>query len=67
MAVYLLNPFSVLSCVAGTISPLENLSVIAALYAACAGDLVMSAVALALGGYLGIHPLLLLVSTGNVI
>ena len=62
MAIYLLNPFTVLSCVAGTTSPFENLAVLVALYGACTGDLVLSGLALSLGGYLGIHPLLLLVS-----
>ena len=62
MAVYLLNPFSVLSSVAGTTTPLENLCVVAALYAAaCRRDVVLAALALAFGGYLGLHPLLLLV------
>lgn len=62
MAIYLLNPFTVLSCVAGTTSPFENLAVLVALYGACAGDLVLTGLALSIGGYLGIHPLLLLVS-----
>ena len=61
MAVYLLNPFSLLSSVAGTTTPLENLSVVAALHAACRGDLVLAALSAACGGYLGLHPLLLLV------
>jgi len=34
----------------------------ATLYYACAGELVLSGMTLAVGGYLGIHPLLLIVS-----
>jgi hypothetical protein len=61
MGIYLLNPFTILSSTAGTTTSLENLCIVAAVYAACMGDLVAAAFAIACGAYIGLHPLLLLV------
>ena len=67
MAFFLLNPFSVMATSAGTTTPFENLCIVAALYAAsCPRDLVFSALAVASGAYLGLHPLMLLVGGSHM-
>ena len=58
---YLFNPFSIMSCVAGTSSPLENLAVVGAVLAAVLGRSLATAFCIALGSYLGVQPLFLIV------
>lgn len=59
---YLFNPFAILSCVAGTLTSAENAAVMLALAGGCLRNGPLTGFGLALGGYLGLHPLLLLVS-----
>lgn len=59
---YLFNPFAILSCVAGTLTSAENAAVMLALAGGCLRNGPLAGFGLALGGYLGLHPLLLLVS-----
>mmetsp|Transcript_8837 Transcript_8837/g.22234 ORF Transcript_8837/g.22234 Transcript_8837/m.22234 type:complete len:500 (+) Transcript_8837:1391-2890(+) len=61
MALYLLNPFTVASCICGSTSPVENLAVLASLWRATAGDAPGAAFGVALATYLGLHPIILLV------
>lgn len=58
---YLYNPFTVLSCVAGTLTSAENAAVLVAVAGACRRNGPLAGLGLALGAYLGLHPLLLLV------
>ena len=61
MALFLFNPFTVASCVAGTLSSFENLCVLAAVWCGIRRDAAGAAFAVAAGAYLGLHPFLLLV------
>jgi hypothetical protein len=65
MGIYLLNPFGIASCIAGTRTPLENACVVGALLAALRGSAIGTSVALACAAYIGLHPLLLGVSAGS--
>lgn len=60
---YLLNPFTVLICVAGTTTSAENMAVMLAVAGGvtCKGPL--AGFGVALGAYMGLHPLLLMVSS----
>jgi len=64
-AFYLWNPFGVLACASGSSSPMENAAIMAALYGAAAGDAAVAAFGVAVGAYLALNPLLLLVSAGG--
>jgi hypothetical protein len=59
---YLFNPFSVLSCVANTLTSAENAAVMVAVAGGCLRNGPLVGFGLAVGGYLGLHPLLLTVS-----
>lgn len=58
---YLWNPFAIMSCVSGAVSPMENLSSLLAVYGAAVGNIPLAAFATACGAYLSLHPILLLV------
>lgn len=60
---YLFNPFTVLSCVAGSLTSAENAAVMVAVAGGCSRNGPLVGAGLAAGAYLGLHPLLLLVST----
>lgn len=60
---YLWNPFAIISCVSGSLSPMENLFSLLAVYAAAVGNIPLAAFATACGAYLSLHPILLLVGT----
>lgn len=61
MAIYLLNPFTLMACIAGTTTTLENLFVLAGVCGACLGSVTLTGAALAVATYLGVQPVLLLV------
>lgn len=61
MALYLFNPLCIMASIAGTTTAIENMLVIAAVYAACLGSIVWTSAAAACATYLGVHPVLLLV------
>lgn len=58
---YLLNPLSILPCAGGSLGVLETLFVCLAAYGAVAMKPALSAFAISVAGYLGLHPLLLTV------
>jgi hypothetical protein len=60
-AAYLWNPLAILSCVAGTTTPLENAAVLLALLGGALRNAPLAAAGLAAGAYIGLHPLLLAV------
>lgn len=60
---YLFNPFTIITCVAGTTTSAENAAVLVALAGGCLGNGPLAGFGLAVGAYLGLHPLLLLVSS----
>lgn len=61
-AAYLWNPLGVMSSLAGTTTPLENLAVAATLLGGASRNAPLAAAGAAAGAYVGLHPLLLLVS-----
>jgi hypothetical protein len=58
---YLFNPFTIASCVAGTLTSAENAAVLVAVAGGCLRNGPLVGFGLAVGAYLGLHPLLLLV------
>ncbi|KAI8476908.1 MAG: GPI transamidase subunit PIG-U-domain-containing protein, partial [Monoraphidium minutum] len=60
-AAYLWNPLAMLSSIAGTTTPLENLAVMVSLLGGAARNAPLAAAGLAAGAYVGLHPLLLAV------
>eukprot|EP00955_Chlamydomonas_euryale_P049782 354351-Chlamydomonas_euryale.AAC.2 len=62
-ALYLFNPLLLLASAARVVTVLENFAVVVALAGACAGRPWVAAGGVAVAGYLGLHPLLLTVSS----
>jgi phosphatidylinositol glycan class U len=61
-ALYLWNPFTIASCVSGSLTSLENLAVMVAASGAVRRNAPTCMFGLALGAYLSLSPILLLVS-----
>ena len=59
---YLWNPFAILSSVAGTSSSLENLLILVGVLGGVEGNVPLASFGVAAGAYVGLHPLLLMVS-----
>jgi phosphatidylinositol glycan class U len=59
---YLLNPFAVLACVAGSTISAENMGVMLAVAGGVTRNAPMAAAGVAVGAYMGLHPALLVVS-----
>jgi hypothetical protein len=59
---YLLNPFAVLACVAGSSTSAENMGVMLAVAGGVMRNAPMAAAGVAVGAYMGLHPALLVVS-----
>ncbi|KAJ7532491.1 hypothetical protein O6H91_13G006300 [Diphasiastrum complanatum] len=58
---YLLNPFTIVSCVGGSTSPIENVIILLALYAAIAGNAPLAAFGWALATHLSLYPAILFI------
>ena len=61
-AIYLWNPFTIASCISGSLTSLENLALMVATYGAVSRRTPTCMFGLALGFYLTLSPILLLVS-----
>lgn len=59
---YLLNPFGVLTCVGCSLSSFENLFVIISVYGVVSHQPFLSAFSLVLASYVGLHPVLFMVT-----
>lgn len=59
---YLLNPFTILTCVAGSSTSAENMGVILAVAGGLMRNAPMAAAGVAVGTYMGLQPALLVVS-----
>lgn len=62
MGLFLFNPFTIASCISGSTSSLEMLCVLMAVHRGVAKDVPGAAFAVAAATYVGLHPLLLMVS-----
>ncbi|KAG1676962.1 hypothetical protein FOA52_014838 [Chlamydomonas sp. UWO 241] len=62
VALYLFNPLTLAACVGCTTTCLESAAVVGAVAGAATGSAWSAAACVAVGAYLGLHPLLLLVS-----